>query len=121
MVHWRVETTHNYHKTMRCKITENRLLHQKTDENQGEMGKKSVKQTNTTLPYELQNIVMHTVNIHNHFTRISSNSGLFIHQMSSTNFGSHPMKFMAYVWNNFSRVQPQRYAILIVLRVVKTS
>ena len=102
-------------KKKRCKITENRLLHQNTDQNQGEMGKKSVKQTNTALP-------LHTVNIHNHFTRISSNSGLFIPQMSSTNFGSHPMKFMApYVWNNLSRVQPRRYAILIVLRVVKTS
>ena len=39
-----------------------------------------------TLPNELENMLMHTSNIHNHFTRISSNSGLFIPQISSTNF-----------------------------------
>ena len=63
---------------------------------------------NQTLPYELQNLVMHTVKIHNHFTRLSSNSGLFIPYISSTNFGSHSLKFMdPCVWNNFSRVHPE--------------
>ena len=46
---------------------------------------------NKMLPYELQNLVTHTVNIHNHFTH----SGLFIPQISSTNFGSYSLKFMA--------------------------
>ena len=46
---------------------------------------------NKTLPYKLQNLVTHTVSIHNHFTSISSNSGLFIPQISSTNFGSHSL------------------------------
>ena len=49
----------------------------------------------------------HTANIHNHFTRTSSNSGLFIPQISFMNLGSYSLKHMApYVWNNFSRVHP---------------
>ena len=62
---------------------------------------------NKTLPRQLENLMEHIVNIHNHFTRTSSNSGLFIPQISSTNFGSYSLKYMApYVWNNFSRVHP---------------
>ena len=49
-----------------------------------------VQQFNSkTLPNELESLLMYTSNIHNHFTRISSNSGLFIPQISSTNFGSY--------------------------------
>ena len=68
-----------------------------------------VQQFNSkTLPNELENLLMHTSNIHNHFARISSNSGLFIPQISSTNFGSYSLKYMGpYVWNNFSRVHPE--------------
>ena len=67
-----------------------------------------VQQFNSkTLPYELQNLLKHTTNIHNHFTRISSKAGLFIPQISSTNFGNYSFKYMApYVWNNFSRDHP---------------
>ena len=67
-----------------------------------------VQQFNSkTLPYELQNLLKHTTNIHNHFTRISSKAGLFIPQISSTNFGNYSLKYMApYVWNNFSRDHP---------------
>ena len=62
---------------------------------------------NKTLPRQLENLMEHTGNIHNHFIRTSSNSGLFIHQISSTNFGSYSLKYMApYVWNNFSRLHP---------------
>ena len=43
---------------------------------------------NKTLPRQLENLMEHTANIHNHFRHISSNSGLFIPQISSTNFGS---------------------------------
>ena len=57
---------------------------------------------NITLPRQLGNLMEHTANIHNHFTRTSSNSDLFIPQISSTNFGSYSLKYMApYVWNNF--------------------
>ena len=59
---------------------------------------------NKILPRELENLMEHIANIH---TRSSSNSGLFIPQISSTNFGSYSHKYMApYVWNNFSRVHP---------------
>ena len=62
---------------------------------------------NKTLPHELENLMEHIANIHNHCTHSSSNSGLFIPQISSTNFGSYSLKYMApYVWNNFSRVHP---------------
>ena len=62
---------------------------------------------NKILPCQLENLMEHITNIHNHFTHTSSNSGLFIPQISSTNFGSYSLKYMApYVWNNFSRVHP---------------
>ena len=62
---------------------------------------------NKTLQRELENLMEPIANIHNHCTRSSSNSGLFIPHISSTNFGSYSLKYMApYVWNNFSRVHP---------------
>ena len=39
---------------------------------------------NKTLPCQLENLMEPTANIHNHFTHTSSNSGLFIPQISST-------------------------------------
>ena len=66
---------------------------------------------NKTLPRQLEILMEHIANIHNHFTRTSSNSGLFIPQISSTNFGSYSLKYMApYVWNTLI------YAITIVVR-----
>ena len=65
---------------------------------------------NKTLPRQLEILMEHIANIHNHFTRTSSNSGLFIPQISSTNFGSYSLKYMApYVWNTLI------YAITIVV------
>ena len=62
---------------------------------------------NKTLPRQLENLMEHIANIHNHFIHTSSNTGLFIPQISSTNFGSYSLNYMApYVWNNFSRVHP---------------
>ena len=77
---------------------------------------------NKTLPRELENLMEHIANIHNHCTCSSSNSGLFIPQISSTDFGSYSLKYMApYVWNNFSRVYLDIYIYIyiIVVRVVR--
>ena len=50
---------------------------------------------NKILPRQLEILMEHIANIHNHFTCTSSNSGLFIPQISSTNFGSYSLKYMA--------------------------
>ena len=54
-----------------------------------------LEDNNKTLPRQLENLMKHTANIHNHFTCTSSNSGLFILQISSTSFGSYSLKYMA--------------------------
>ena len=63
---------------------------------------------NKNLPDDLNNLFTFSTNIHNHVTRSSKNSGLFIPNVSSTNFGLYSLKYVApCVWNDFSRVHPE--------------
>ena len=68
---------------------------------------------NKTLPRQLENLMEHTANIHNHFTRTSSNSGLFIPQISLVVTLSNIWLLM------FGIISPECtliYAITIVVR-----
>ena len=70
---------------------------------------------NKTLPRQLENLMEHIANIHNHFIRTSSNSGLFIPQISST-----LVVTLSNIWLlMFGIISPECtliYAITIVVR-----
>ena len=80
-----------------------------------------VQQFNSkTLPNELKNLLMHTSNIHSHYTRISSNSGLFIPQISSTLVVTL-LNIWLLMYGIISPGCTQGYVIFIVLSVLKIS
>ena len=62
---------------------------------------------NNNLPEGLKNMIRFSNCIHNHSTRISQNGGLFIPQVTSTNYVIYSIRYMAsFVWNEFSKVYP---------------